>query len=60
MEDKILTRLMCEDDYTADINYQDEIVSLQVSGQHSVIELELRELGDYIRFLDAVNKRLGE
>lgn len=60
MEDKILTRRISEGDYVADINYQSETVELSVNGQAGSFELELSELGDYIRFLDAVNKRMGE
>lgn len=60
MEDKILTRRISEGDYIANINYQSETVELSVYGQASSFELELSELGNYIRFLDAVNKRMGE
>lgn len=60
MEDKILTRRISEGDYVADINYQSEAVELSVNGQAGSFELELSELGNYIRFLDAVNKRMGE
>ncbi|OUP59051.1 hypothetical protein [Butyricicoccus pullicaecorum] len=60
MEDKILTRRISEGDYAADINYQSETVELSVYGQASSFELELSELGNYIQFLDAVNKRMGE
>ena len=60
MEDKILTRRISEGDYVADINYQSETVELSVNGQAGSFELELSELGNYIRFMDAVNKRLGE
>ena len=60
MEDKILTRRISEGDYVADINYQSETVELSVNGQAGSFELELSELGDYIRFLDTVNKRMGE
>lgn len=60
MEDKILTRRISEGDYVADINYQSETVELSVYGQASSFELELSELGNYIQFLDAVNKRMGE
>ncbi len=60
MEDKILTRRISEGDYVADINYQVETVTLSVNGQSGSVELMLSELGDYVRFLDAVNKRLGE
>lgn len=60
MEDKILTRRISEGDYVADINYQSETVELSVNGQAGSFELELSELGNYIRFMDAVNKRMGE
>lgn len=60
MEDKILTRRISEGDYVADICYQGEVVELSVVGQPDSFELRISELGDYIRFLDAVNKRLGE
>lgn len=60
MEDKILTRRISEGDYIANINYQSETVELSVYGQASSFELELSELGNYIQFLDAVNKRMGE
>lgn len=60
MEDKILTRRISEGDYVADINYQSETVKLSVNGQAGSFELELSELGNYIRFMDAVNKRMGE
>ncbi len=60
MEDKILTRRISEGDYVADICYQGEVVELSVIGQSDSFELKISELGDYIRFLDAVNKRMGE
>ena len=60
MEDKILTRRISEGDYVADINYQSETVELSANGQAGSFELELSELGNYIQFLDAVNKRMGE
>ena len=60
MEDKILTRRISEGDYVADICYQGEVVGLSVIGQSVSFELKISELGDYVRFLDAVNKRMGE
>nr|DAO23214.1 MAG TPA: hypothetical protein [Caudoviricetes sp.] len=59
MEDKVLTRRISESDYIADINYEKEAVDLSVIGA-GMLELKICELGDYIRFLDAVNKRTGE
>ena len=60
MEDKILTRRISEGDYVAYICYQGEVVELSVIGQSDSFELKISELGDYVRFLDAVNKRMGE
>lgn len=58
MEDRLLTRLMTEEDYAARIDYLGETVTLSVEGQIGSIALTLEEFGNYVRFLDAVLRRL--
>lgn len=58
MEDRLLTRLMTEKDYAARIDYLGETVTLSVEGQIGSITLTLEEFGNYVRFLNAVSRRL--